>query len=183
MENHHPMLGNMSGSVNIQGWHYWLANHDFKNMFIIPPNVELNTDLGGHQFLYGERYFPNLVLQDISKSKDRTSPYNSERYDGYMYLQDMAWKVPAPEQIGFGRGILQEIPKKGYAGWVCHFNGECPDVINDFDTGEETCVDKAWERYACKHVFIPNGKILLKEEAPDLRWNDYEILDGRGFRC
>ena len=99
-----------------------------------------------------------------------------------MYIQDMAWKVPDPERIAFGRGILQEIPKKGYAGWVCHFNGECPEVVTDFDTGVEECTDKAWERYTCKHVFIPNGKILLKEEAPDLRWDEYEIKD-RGFKC
>ena len=48
-------------------------------------------------------------------------------------------------------------------------------MVTDFDTGVEECADKAWERYACKHVFIPLGKLLTNEEAPDLRWDDYEI--------
>ena len=38
------------------------AAHDFPNRFEITPHSELNSDLGGRQVLYGERYFPEMVL-------------------------------------------------------------------------------------------------------------------------
>jgi len=50
------------------------------------------------------------------------SEYNSLRYDGYTYYQQMMWK--RPDAVGAGRGIVQWIPDEGYAGWVCHYNGE-----------------------------------------------------------
>ncbi len=59
------------------------AEHDLDFIFDIYPHPELNADLGGRQLLYGERYFPEMVLNQMLKEGD--SPYNSVRYDGYMY--------------------------------------------------------------------------------------------------
>ena len=59
------------------------AEHDLDFIFDIYPHPELNADLGGRQLLYGERYFPEMVLKQMLREGD--SPYNSVRYDGYMY--------------------------------------------------------------------------------------------------
>ena len=38
------------------------AAHDLLNVFEIQPHTDLNSDAGGRQVLYGERYFPEMVL-------------------------------------------------------------------------------------------------------------------------
>jgi len=54
-------------------------------IFNIRPDAKLNSDLGGRQLLYGERYFPEMVLK-MELKEDGPSNYNSERYDGYMFF-------------------------------------------------------------------------------------------------
>ena len=61
----------------------------------------------------------------------------------------MAWKVPETE--GTGRGLFQEIPEGGYAGWTCFYNGE-----------------DAKERYTCRSVHVPEDT-NFGFNAPDLR--------------
>ena len=68
------------------------ADHDLLNVFEIASNIDLNSDLGGRQLLYGERYFPNMVLN--IELKEGPTEYNSEKYDGYIYYQEMPWEVP-----------------------------------------------------------------------------------------
>mmetsp|Transcript_19589 Transcript_19589/g.23215 ORF Transcript_19589/g.23215 Transcript_19589/m.23215 type:complete len:106 (+) Transcript_19589:20-337(+) len=59
------------------------ADHDFENEFEILPHGELNSDVGGRQLLYGERYFPEFALEKGLRESDWS--YNSIKYDGYMY--------------------------------------------------------------------------------------------------
>ena len=61
------------------------ADHDLLEIFNIRSNEELNNDLGGRQLLYGERYFPEMVLK-MELREDGPSNYNSNRYDGYMFF-------------------------------------------------------------------------------------------------
>ena len=122
------------------------------------PDTALNSDLGGRQLLYGERYFPEMVL--ALELKGTPSGYNNEGYDGYIFYQEMPWEVPT--EVGAGRGIFQTIPDKGHAGWVCLFNGE-----------------SAEERYTCKAQHLPEDVSLTDAVAPDLKWDDYDVP--RGF--
>ena len=59
------------------------ATHDLENVFEIPPDNALNSNLGGRQVLYGERYFPDWVLK--MELNEGPTEYNSLRYDGYIY--------------------------------------------------------------------------------------------------
>ena len=136
------------------------ADHDLDNVFPIYPHGELNSDVGGQQLLYGERYFPEMALQ-LGLREDNWA-YNDAKFDGYMYYQEMAWQVPTIE--GTARGLLQEIPDVGYAGWVCEFKGEL-----------------ATERYTCRHVMIGLDE-NMSFGAPDLTKPKYEKT-GAGFRC
>lgn len=140
------------------------ADYDLDNIFDIYPHPELNSDLGGRQLLYGERYFPEMVLKEMLKNGD--SLYNSIRYDGYMYYQEMPWAVPT--QIGTGRGMFQEVPEKGWAGWVCYYNGE-PE--ND---------ELIKERYTCRSVMVDADE-KMGFNAPDLTLEEYDV--DLGFRC
>lgn len=137
------------------------ADHDLANIFEIRPHPFLNSDLGGRQVIYSERYFPEMVLKIILR--EGPTDYNSERYDGYIFYQEMGWETPT--FIGAGRGIFQTIPRKSkYAGWACYYNGE-----------------DAEETYSCKSSLIPTYDVDIGGLAPDLNWDEYDIE--RGFRC
>ena len=82
--------------------HPTFADHDLDNVFEIYSQGELNADLGGRQLLYGDRYFQEMVIEMMLK--EGSSPYNHERYDGYMYYQEMPWAIPDRE--GAARGMF-----------------------------------------------------------------------------
>ena len=84
------------------------------------------------------------------------SEYNSAKYDGYIYYQEMGWKkLSMPNEVSTGRGLLQSIPGTNqYTGWVCHYNGE----------GQEDA-----ERYSCKAVVVPKADVLNNDSSVDLR--------------
>merc|ERR1719336_2212683 len=88
----------------LRGWRFnsTFADHDLDNVFDILPHPGPNSDVGGKQLLYAERYFPDFVLRMGQKEDDWS--YNDPKYDGYMYYQEMAWEVP--EQPGVVRGLL-----------------------------------------------------------------------------
>lgn len=120
---------------------------------------ELNSGTGGRQVLYGEKYFPSWVLQ--LELTEGPSEYNSLRYDGYIYYQEMQWQRPST--VGAGRGLVQWIPNEGYAGWVCFYNGEASEQV-----------------YSCKSVMV-SAMTDMTKIAPNLKWDEYDTL--RGFRC
>ena len=140
-----------STNVNLDD-EYWqfnstFADHDLDNVFEIVPHGELNSELGGKQLLYGERYFPDFVLR-LGKEMNDWS-YNDAKYDGYMYYQEMAWEVP--RKPGAIRGLLQEVPDEGYSGWYCEFMGQ-----------------EAKPRYQCGNAMVGIGE-NMQFGAPDLR--------------
>ncbi len=71
-----------------------------------------------------------------------------------------------PEQVGTGRGMFQEIPDRGYAGWVCYYNGEIDEFVS--------------ERYSCRSVMVGKDE-RMGFNAPDLTLAKYDI--DLGFRC
>ena len=82
------------------------ADHDLPNLQTIVAHEALNSGLGGRQILYGERYFPDMVMQ--MEIEEGPTGYNSLDYDGYMYYQEMPWKRPS--EFGETRGLFQSIP-------------------------------------------------------------------------
>jgi len=79
-----------------------------------------------------------------------------------MYYQEMAWEVP--DQPGVVRGLLQEIPREGYAGWYCEYMGQTANP-----------------RYECSNAMVGIGE-NMQFGAPDLRMKNFK-LDGPGFKC
>ena len=80
-------------------------------------------------------------------------------YDGYALYNQMSW-TRASGTKPFSRGVLTEIPFRGYGGWVCNFDSS--------KTPNYSCVSRFVDASELDLAYPPNLATEQPSDRPDL---------------